>query len=33
MLREAVGKKIESSNKEFRLRGHEVKRIKNFFHD
>jgi uncharacterized membrane protein len=30
MLRKTIAKKIERSNKEFRLRGHEVKRIEAF---
>ncbi|HEY6978313.1 MAG TPA: TMEM175 family protein [Chitinophagaceae bacterium] len=30
MFRQSVAKKIQSSNKEFRLRGHEVKRIEAF---
>ena len=30
MIRKAVGKKIQNDNKEFRLRGHDVKRIEAF---
>jgi uncharacterized membrane protein len=30
MMRKAIGEKIKNSNKDFRLRGHEVKRIEAF---